>query len=151
MPVSDHTEPEGGRWRRLVCIGLRLDTRSRLASFFLDEEGNRYGWRKPVLGPAVPGSQYDVAFDAEGAPILSGEHAPRYLGRLPVEDPRVLEWTAEQRLAELAAEQEARARRDAEEDAVSAACRPLKVLYRQARRARQRTALLAVFIEEITR
>ncbi|MCA1708056.1 MAG: hypothetical protein LC808_34185 [Actinobacteria bacterium] len=59
MPVSDHTEPEGGRWRRLVCIGLRLDTRSRLASFFLDdEEGNRYGWRKPVLGPAVPGSQY---------------------------------------------------------------------------------------------
>ena len=150
MPVSDNAEPEGGR-RRLVCIGLRLDTRSRLASFFLDEEGNRYGWRKPVLGPAVPGSQYDVAFDPEGAPILSGEHAPRYVGRLPVEDPRVLEWTAEQRLAELAAEQEARARRDAEEDAVSAACRPLKVLYRQARRARQRTALLAVFIEEITR
>ena len=73
------------------------------------------------------------------------------MGRLPVEDPRVLEWTAEQRLAELAAEQEARARRDAEDDAVSAACRPLKVLYRQARRARQRTALLAVFIEEITR
>ena len=99
----------------------------------------------------MPGSQYDVAFDAEGAPILTGEHAPRYVGRLPVEDPRVLEWTAEQRLAELAAEQEARARRDAEEDAVSAACRPLKVLYRQARRARQRTALLAVFVEEITR
>lgn len=92
-----------------MCIGLRLDTRSRLSSFFLDDEGHRYGWRKPVLGPAVPGSEYEVAFDAEGAPILSGEDGPRYLGRLPVEDPRVLEWTAEQRLAELAAEQEARA------------------------------------------
>jgi hypothetical protein len=134
-----------------VCIGLRLDTRNRLASFFLDEEGTRYGWRKPVLGPAGPGSQYDVAFDAEGAPILTGEDGPRYVGRLPVDDPRVLEWTAEQRLAELAAEQEARARRDTEEDAIGAACRPLRVLYRQARLARQRTALLAVFIEEITR
>ncbi len=150
MPVSDHTEPEGGR-RRLVCIGRRLDTRNRLATFFHDDEGNRFGWRKPVLGPAVPGSQYDVAFDAGGAPIVSGEHGPRYLGRLPVDDPRVLEWTAEQRLAELAAEQEARARRDAGEDAIEAACRPLRVLYRQARRARQRSALLAVFLEEITR
>ena len=113
--MSDHTEPQGRR--RLVCIGLRLDTRNRLATFFLDEEGNRFGWRKPVLGPAVPGSQYDVAFAAEGAPIISGEHGPRYVGRLPVDDSRVLEWTAEQRLAELAAEQEARARRDAGEDA----------------------------------
>ena len=134
-----------------MCIGRRLDTRNRLATFFYDEEGNRYGWRKPVFGTAVPGSQYDVAFDAEGAPILSGEPAPRYVGRLPLEDPHVLPWTAEQRLAELAAEQEARARRDAADDAIAAACRPLKVLYRQARRARQRTALLAVFIEEITR
>jgi len=52
--MSDQTEPEGG-WRRLVCIGLRLDTRNHLAIFFHDEEGNRYGWRKPVLGPAGPG------------------------------------------------------------------------------------------------
>ena len=103
------------------------------------------------MGPAVPGSQYDVAFDAEGAPIVSGEHGPLYVGRLHVEDPGVLQWTAEQRLAELAAEQEARARRDAGEDAIEAACRPLRVLYSRARRARQRTALLAVFLEEITR
>ena len=148
--MSDQTEPEGSR-RRLVCIGLRLDTRNRLATFFLGEEGNRYGWRKAVLGPAVPGSQYDVAFDAEGSPILSGEQGPRYVGRLPVEDPMVVQWTAEQRLAELAAEQEARARRHAEADAITAACRPLRAVYRQARHGRQRSALLAVFIEEITR
>ena len=148
--MSDQTEPEGSR-RRLVCIGLRLDTRNRLATFFLDEEANRYGWRKPVLGPAVPGSQYDVAFGVGGSPILSGEQGPRYLGRLPVEDPKVVQWTAEQRLAELAAEQEARARRDAEADAITVACRPLRAVYRQARHGRQRSALLAVLIEEITR
>lgn len=148
--MSDQTGPEGSR-RRLVCIGLRLDTRNRLATFFLDEEANRYGWRKPVLGPAVPGSQYDVAFDAKGTPVLSGEQGPRYYGRLPVEDPKVLQWTAEQRLAELAAEQEARARRDAEADAITVACRPLRAVYRQARHGRQRSALLAVLIEEITR
>ncbi|PZR80250.1 MAG: hypothetical protein DLM65_08650 [Candidatus Aeolococcus gillhamiae] len=101
--------------------------------------------------PAGPGSEYDVAFDAEGTPILTGDHGPRYLGRLPVDDPQVLEWSAEQRPAELAAEQEAQARRDTENDAIEAACGPLRVLYREARRARQRTALLAVFIEEITR
>lgn len=148
--MSDQTEPEVSR-RRLVCIGLRLDTRNRLATFFLDDEGNRYGWRKPVLGPAVPGSQYDVAFGAGSSPILSGEQGPRYLGRLAVEDPNVVRWTAEQRLAELTAEQESRARRDAEADAITAACRPLRAVYRQARHGRQRSALLAVLIEEITR
>ncbi len=148
--MSDQTEPEGGR-RRLVCIGLRLDTRNHLATFFHDEEGNRFGWRKPVIGPAGPGSQYDVAFDAEGSPILSGEQGPRYVGRLPVEDPQVVQWTAEQRLAELAAEQEGRARRDAVGDAIAVACQPLRAVYLQARHGRQRSALLAVFIEEITR
>lgn len=128
--MSDHNEPDRQR-RRLVCIGLRLDTRSRLASFFLDDEGNRY-LAQAGPRPRCAGVGVRVAFDAEGAPVLAGEDAPRYLGRLAVEDPRVLEWTAEQRLAELSAEQEARARRDADEDAIGSACRPLRVLYRQA-------------------
>ena len=141
----------GADRRVLVCIGLRLDTKNRLAVFFLDEAGTRYGWNRPVLGPAAPGSQYDVAFDAEGAPIVGGEDGPRYVGRLPVEDPRVVQWTAEERLAELTAEQEARATDDASEDALEAACAPLRAVYGQARRPRQRAALRAVFIEEITR
>lgn len=60
-------------------------------SVLVQEDGNRYASRKPVLGPAVPRSAYDVAFDAEGMLMVTGEDGPRYLGRLPIDDPLVIE------------------------------------------------------------
>jgi hypothetical protein len=137
--------------RRLVCIGRRLSKANRLGWFWQDEQGRTYGWQKQVIGPAAPGSLYDVSFDAEGNAVLTGDAGPRYVGRLDLDDPRVVEWSAQQRLAEITEDQERRARRDARPNALTQACEPLRVLYRRAVTPGRRASLLAALIEEITR
>lgn len=137
--------------RRLVCIGRRLTKSNRLGWFWQDEQGRTYGWQKQVIGPAAPGALYDVSFDADGSAVLAGDAVPRYAGRLDLEDPRVLQWSAEQRLAEMTEDQERRARREARPNALSQACEPLRALYKRTVTPGRRASLLAALIEEITR
>ena len=120
--------------RRLTYMGKRIAASGRLVGFWVDEEGNEYGYRTP-LGPAAPGTRYDVTVAPEGGIFLAGEEAPRYVDRLPVDDGRVLEWTARERAAQVAHALQARARREAATDALELAC----------------SALLAALIQQITR
>ena len=85
--------------RRLTYIGKRITASGRLVGFRVDEEGTQYGYRK-ALGPAAPGARYDVALSADGSVLLGGDDAPRYVDRLPAEDERVLEWSAQDRIAQ---------------------------------------------------
>ena len=141
---------EDGSRRRLTYIGKRIAVSGRLMGFWVDEAGREYGYRKLAPG-AAPGSRYDVTLGADGSVFLGGDDGPRYLDRLPVEDERVLVWTARDRTAKAAHAQAARARQDAKADAVAEACRPLQELYAGERTTTGRTALLAALIEQITR
>ncbi|MFP5319490.1 MAG: hypothetical protein ACLGI2_14510 [Acidimicrobiia bacterium] len=138
------------RRRRLTYIGKRVAASGGLMGFWIDEEGNEYGYRK--LAPeAAPGSRYDVTLSADGSVFLGGEDAPCYVDRLPLEDERVLAWTARDRTARTTHAQAARARRDSKGDALAEACRLMRDLYAAERTATGRTALLATVIEQITR
>lgn len=143
--------PDEVEVRRLVCIGRRVSKSNELAWFWQDERGRTYGWQQDVIGPAAPGSLYDVSFGPEGEAVLSGPAAPRYVGRLDLDDPRVLRWTAEERVAEITVAQEERAREEAGPDAVSEACEPLRQAYRAMVTPARRAALLTTVIEEVTR
>ncbi|MFN2506241.1 MAG: hypothetical protein ABR540_18850 [Acidimicrobiales bacterium] len=136
--------------RRLTYIGKRIAASGRLVGFWVDDEGNEYGYRKS-LGPAAPGTRYDVTVAPEGGIFLAGEEAPRYVDRLPLDDSRVLEWTARDRAAQVAHALQARARREAATDALELACRPLQELYAAERTAVGRSALLAALIQQISR
>ena len=144
MTGQDHSR------RRLTYIGKRITASGRLVGFWVDEAGTQYGYRK-ALGPAAPGARYDVALSADGSVLLGGDEAPRYVDRLPAEDERVLEWSAQDRIAQGMHAQAARARRDAGTDALAVACRPLQQLYAAERTAVGRAVLLAALIEQITR
>jgi hypothetical protein len=51
--------------RRLTYIGKRIATSGGLIGFWIDEDGNEYGYRK--LAPeAAPGGRYDVTLSACG-------------------------------------------------------------------------------------
>ena len=82
--------------------------------------------------------------------FLAGE-GPRYVDRLPLDDERVLEWTALDRAAQVAHALQTRARREATADALELACRPLQQLYAAERNTVGRSAVLASIIQHITR
>lgn len=136
--------------RRLTYIGKRVSSSGQLLGFWVDEEGGEYGYRK--LAPqSAPGSRYDVTLSDDGSVFLGGDDGPRYVDQLPVDDERVLAWSARDRVAKAAHAQAARARQDAKADAFGEACRPLQELYAGERTATGRSALLAALIEQITR
>ena len=136
--------------RVLTYIGKRESTEGQLIGFWLDDDGVEHGYRKLATEAAL-GARYEVAFGEGGAVFVSGEEGPRYLDRLPVDDERVVAWSAQDRVARAQHEQARRAKSEGKAEAFEALCRPLQELYARERTTTGRTALLAAFIAQVTR
>ena len=74
-------------------IGQRLDRKGKAACAWLDDTGEERWYNKAVAPSACVGAVYRIHRTAEGAALIGGPQAPRYL-RMS-DDPRLPAWRAE--------------------------------------------------------
>lgn len=145
---------EVGAKRRLLTltyVGRRLDTQRKLGHAWADDTSETTGTFKVYrkLAGSVIGGRYTVEESADGESVYPGTllFVERCEG-----DPRIAEWAAASRVAQVQYEQAARERRAAREgDEVAALCEPLRVLMHKQVGSARRAALVAVILAEVTR
>lgn len=94
------TEPQ------ISCIytGRRSLVGGKIAHYYLDDKGADHGYLKPLITGAKVGTIVELTYTDDTLTQFwsSGKNAPRAIGQLPADDPRLIEWAAEDKAAGIA-------------------------------------------------
>lgn len=154
MSAPDGLRP-GHVLEEWICTGRRLNTSGKIVYGWVNPAGRHMNFGKVKGQPArryTIDAEYVDAPDAspdEQEVIVYGE--PVWVGPLPVDDDRRLEWEAADRVTMARHEVLRMAAADAKDSAVSALVAPLRDQYRKQVGPARRAAFLALVIEMVTR
>lgn len=117
---------------------------------YVDEAGEAWSFKKPIGGTSAAIGAVLQVFVSEKTVRTAGDNSPRYLRRLDIDDPRLVEWTLRDRSARTEADLVRRQRDDAKQDALVEVVGPLRDEYRRLIGRTRKAALLAAIIEAVT-
>lgn len=83
--------------KTVTYAGRRVTTRGTLAYFYAHPDGELRGYAKPLITGAKIGTEITVTAAEDGQFWATGPKAPRASGLVPETDPRLLEWSVDEK------------------------------------------------------